>query len=255
MYENERIRFDWKGFLLKLLFLIIVLILIIKLLPLKKKNTKEEKSEVFIKNIETIQNTSNTYYSFDNLPEEIGESHKASLKDLISVGAVKSLKAKDGNLCDEDNSFVKVTKEKDKYKFEFHLICSDEVDTSYLNKTYDKKIDTTKQTTKTTFTTTTKKPIRTTNQNYTPTTTQYTTITRKVVKSTTTSNKVIIIYNSNGGTNVDSQFVLRGTIPTKPNNPTKYGYTFMGWMYNNSFYNFDTPLNQNIVLRAKWKIN
>lgn len=249
MYENEKIKFDWKGFLLKLLFLIIVLILIIKLLPLKR-NENKVKSEVFVNNLEIMRNTINTYFTIDNLPTETGKSSKISLKDLISVGGIKTLKDADGNPCDEDASYIKVAKENTGHKFEFHLVCNNEEDTTYLTKKYEKKIETTKITS----TSTTKKIINKT-ENYTNKTTQNITVTRKVVKSTTTSNKVVIIFNTNGGTNIDSQYIIKGTTPLRPINPTKYGYAFVGWSYNNKNYNFNAPVNQNIILVARWKAN
>lgn len=256
MYENEKIKFDWKGFLLKLLFLIIVLILIIKLLPLKRNENHVVKSEVFVNNLEIMRNTTNTYFTIDNLPTETGKSSKISLKDLISVGGIKTLKDDDGNPCNEDISYIKVSKENNGHKFEFHLVCNNEEDTTYLIKKYEKKIETTKITS----TTTTKKIINKTDnynntENYTNKTTQNITITRKVVKSTTTSNKVVIIFNTNGGTNIDSQYIIKGTTPLKPINPTKSGYIFIGWSYNNNNYNFDTPVNENMILLAKWKAN
>ena len=255
MYENEQIKFDWKGFLLKLLFIIIVLILIIKLLPLKR-NENKVKSEVFVNNLNVMRNTSDTYFTIDNLPYETGKSSKISLKDLISVGAIKTLKDADGTPCNEDASYIKVTKETDGHKFEFHLVCNNEEDTTYLTKKYDKMIETTKDTS----TTTTKKIIKKADNynntgSYTNKPTQNVTVTRKVIKSTTISNKVVIIFNPNGGTKINSQYIIKGTIPSKPINPTKYGYTFVGWSYNNKNYNFNAPVNQNIILVAKWKAN
>lgn len=37
MYEETKIKFDWKGFLLKFAIIILVVILVIKLLPTKQK--------------------------------------------------------------------------------------------------------------------------------------------------------------------------------------------------------------------------
>lgn len=36
-------------------------------------------------------------------------------------------------------------------------------------------------------------------------------------------------------------------------NPTKFGYTFMGWYYNNKKFDFQTKITSNITLTAKYK--
>lgn len=41
MYEETKIKFDWKGFLLKFAIIILVVILVIKLLPTKQKSHSE----------------------------------------------------------------------------------------------------------------------------------------------------------------------------------------------------------------------
>ncbi|MFV0395516.1 MAG: InlB B-repeat-containing protein [Coprobacillaceae bacterium] len=65
----------------------------------------------------------------------------------------------------------------------------------------------------------------------------------------------IVLFESNGGTIVPSQTVLKGTTATVPTNPTKEGYTFVGWYSDSNLttsYNFNTPVMNNITLYAKW---
>ncbi len=52
-----------------------------------------------------------------------------------------------------------------------------------------------------------------------------------------------------------SQTITKGTIPLKPNNPSRTYYAFTGWYLNGSLYNFDTPINSNITLVAGWDFN
>lgn len=64
-----------------------------------------------------------------------------------------------------------------------------------------------------------------------------------------------ITFDSNGGSKVDSQTVEENKTVTKPSNPTKSGYTFVNWYYDDSVFDFDTKITKNITLVAQWKKN
>lgn len=63
-----------------------------------------------------------------------------------------------------------------------------------------------------------------------------------------------VTFESNGGSLVDQQVIADGDKAIKPTNPTKSGYTFVGW-YDELLqtpYSFDAAVNANITLYAKW---
>ncbi|PWL77259.1 MAG: hypothetical protein DBY24_08990 [Prevotellaceae bacterium] len=67
------------------------------------------------------------------------------------------------------------------------------------------------------------------------------------------SAKVTVTFNSDGGSTVDEQKVLRGQKATAPTAPTKVGYNFVGWYNGNATFDFaNTPVIENITLSAKW---
>ena len=49
--------------------------------------------------------------------------------------------------------------------------------------------------------------------------------------------------------------VKKGSIIEKPQDPTKEGYTFIGWFINDKEFNFDEPITENVKLESKWSIN
>ncbi len=65
-----------------------------------------------------------------------------------------------------------------------------------------------------------------------------------------------VIYNTNGGTSVDSEQVLEGQKAEAPVFPTKSESVFAGWYYGDessaTLWNFDNTINENITLFAKW---
>lgn len=65
--------------------------------------------------------------------------------------------------------------------------------------------------------------------------------------------KYTVTFDSNGGSSVQSVTINEGEKVTKPADPTKDGYIFLGWFLNDVLYNFDTVVTNNITLVAKWQ--
>ena len=68
-----------------------------------------------------------------------------------------------------------------------------------------------------------------------------------------------VTFNTNGGSKVEAQKVEEGTKVQKPANPGKTEdgslYEFQSWCYENGTeYNFNTTINSNITLYAKWNV-
>ena len=65
---------------------------------------------------------------------------------------------------------------------------------------------------------------------------------------------VTVTFNSDGGTPVEGAKVLRGQKVAKPtDDPTKSGYTFIGWEDADGAYNFSKPVIAQLALTAKWE--
>lgn len=73
----------------------------------------------------------------------------------------------------------------------------------------------------------------------------------EVLKSTS---KVMyrVSFDSNGGSPIASIYVEEGSSITKPDNPTRDGYTFTCWMLDDKEYDFTTSVTADIVLKATW---
>lgn len=64
---------------------------------------------------------------------------------------------------------------------------------------------------------------------------------------------VIVTFDSKGGSSVASVTLEKGAKVTKPQDPTKAGYSFLGWYLVGALYDFDLPVNGNITLEAQWE--
>lgn len=63
-----------------------------------------------------------------------------------------------------------------------------------------------------------------------------------------------VTFNSDGGTPVEKAKVLRGQKVAKPtDNPTKSGYTFIGWEDADGAYDFSKSVTAPLTLTAKWE--
>lgn len=68
-------------------------------------------------------------------------------------------------------------------------------------------------------------------------------------------NRIIIDYDLNGGSGVIQTEIEKGTIPNKPKEPVKFGYTFKNWTIDNELYNFETPLDKDTTIKANYEAN
>ena len=70
----------------------------------------------------------------------------------------------------------------------------------------------------------------------------------------------LVLFDTQGGTAVESQTVQRGGKIVKPNDPSKapdskYEYVFAGWYVNETEWNFETnTVSEDITLTAKWDV-
>lgn len=71
------------------------------------------------------------------------------------------------------------------------------------------------------------------------------------VKATTYYN---VSFDTNGGSNVDTQEVVWNGTAIKPEDPTRSGYKFLGWYTeDDKAFDFATPIASSVTLYAKWE--
>lgn len=66
-------------------------------------------------------------------------------------------------------------------------------------------------------------------------------------------NMCTVQFESNGGSVVEGAEFVCGRTVEQPDNPTKDGFTFEGWIYEGDPFDFGTELYKNATLVAKWK--
>lgn len=62
----------------------------------------------------------------------------------------------------------------------------------------------------------------------------------------------IVYFESNGGSYVESQRIKYGKTAMEPEPPTKENYSFLGWYYDYTAFDFSKPVTSDITLMAMW---
>lgn len=96
-----------------------------------------------------------------------------------------------------------------------------------------------------------------TKKNTTKNTTSNTTIVKTNTEKQTTTipvERVTVNFDSDGGSDISSQSIVKGSLATKPDDPTREGYTFGGWYNGETLWDFSSSKVENkMTLKAKWK--
>lgn len=142
--EYERRGFPIRSFILKIILIIIFIFLLIWLLPKfispksAIKNCKgstcetsqklTSKSQVFSNNMQKMKDAAISYYTDENLPKENGNSEQMNLKEMIKKKIIATLIDKNNKECDQEESYIKISKENDEYILKVNLKDSEKED-------------------------------------------------------------------------------------------------------------------------------
>ncbi len=64
-----------------------------------------------------------------------------------------------------------------------------------------------------------------------------------------------VVFDSNGGSRVNTITVKLNEAAEKPEDPKKEGYKFKYWTLNKTKYDFNTKVRSNLILVAEWEKN
>ena len=62
-----------------------------------------------------------------------------------------------------------------------------------------------------------------------------------------------VTFDSDGGSNIESQRIIQNQTINKPTNPTKKNYIFVSWNYGDKPFDFKTKITEDIELKAIWR--
>ena len=139
MYEERREKFSFRSFFLTILLVLLFVFLMLWLFP-TRWDLKELQStydlerisvlydEIFANNIARMKEAAIGYFTNERMPQKVGESKKLTLREMYDLHLVLKMKDKDGNACDVEKSYVKMTKYDEEYQLKVNLSCGDQED-------------------------------------------------------------------------------------------------------------------------------
>lgn len=113
-----------KGLLLRLILIIIFIFLLVWLFPMP--NLKPLNNQIFADNVARMKEVAKTYYTTERLPQNIGETKKMTLKEMIDNHLILPLTDSKGKKCSTRDSYVEITKMENEYVIKVNLSCSDQ---------------------------------------------------------------------------------------------------------------------------------
>lgn len=134
--ENMRGRFPLRDILLKAIVVIIFIILIIFIISrvTSTNNTTNSTSsnydEVFNENLKAMEDAAFIYFTKDRLPTEVSSYNELTLREMINNNLLDAFTDADGNSCDVDESYIRLTKNSDDYTLRVNLKCNEKEDYS-----------------------------------------------------------------------------------------------------------------------------
>ena len=136
MYEegNRKLSFNWGSLIVKLVILAVIVLLICFIITRFTNRSDNNNSLVAMENSEYIDNinlmktAAIEHFTVNNLPQDIGESEKLTLKQMIDQKLLIDF-TNNGQVCDVDTSYVQTTKTADgNYALKVSLDCGDKSD-------------------------------------------------------------------------------------------------------------------------------
>lgn len=123
--ENRKSTFI-RDLIVRILLIVLFIFLLMYLFPMPNLNTFYDK--IFNDNLQTMKEAAEKWYSTDRMPKKVGDTSELSLQDMIDNKLVIPFTDKDGNSCDTNSSYVKVTKKKNEYVLKVSLTCGNQTD-------------------------------------------------------------------------------------------------------------------------------
>ena len=127
MYDERRNSVNWKDLIIKIILVVLFIFLLFWIIP--RPNLNPFYDRIFNANIQTMQLTARNHYTVDRLPNNIGDSKSMTLQEMLNNKMILPFVDRDGNTCNTQESFIKVTKTgEQEFSLRIQLSCGNHTD-------------------------------------------------------------------------------------------------------------------------------
>lgn len=136
--ENKN-SFSFKNVILQFLFVALFIFIMIWLFPLKSDLKRVENKlestqtdfsvlydRIFNENVIAMKDGAKSYFTTSRLPKNVGDKVKMTLREMLNAKIVLPFTDKNGDVCDEEASYVEITKYEDEYVMKVNLKCGEQ---------------------------------------------------------------------------------------------------------------------------------
>ena len=123
--ENRKSTFI-RDLVVRVLLIVLFIFLLMFLFPMP--NLTPFYDSIFNNNVQSMKDAAEKWYTTDRMPEEVGDTSKLTLQDMLDKKLILPFVDKDGNSCDADRSYVTVKKTEDEYIMKVSLTCGSKTD-------------------------------------------------------------------------------------------------------------------------------
>lgn len=125
MYSNNK-SFSFVDILIKIVFFVALIFVLVYLFP-QISDLNPFYNNIFRENISYMKEAAEGYFN-NNLPTELGDTKKLTLKQMIDMNLIIPFVDKENNSCNLYKSYAEIIKIKDGYKLKVNLVCNGEAD-------------------------------------------------------------------------------------------------------------------------------
>lgn len=129
MYNERKDNFSIKDVVLQILFVILFIFILMWLFPSKsflKDSLEPLYDRIFNENILNMKEAAKGYYTTPRLPQKVGDKVSMSLGEMLDKKLLIPFKDSKGRSCDNNASYVQVTKMDEEYIMKVNLKCSEQ---------------------------------------------------------------------------------------------------------------------------------
>lgn len=129
--DEERTSISLRNIIIQILIILLFVFLLMWLFPTKssmRESIRPFSNHLFNENMMVMKDAAKDYFTLERLPQKVGDKITLTLGEMLDLKLLLPFVDSNNNKCDENRSYVEVTKMDNEYVMKVFLSCSDNED-------------------------------------------------------------------------------------------------------------------------------